>query len=64
MKLLCSAYFGGYLNENFVQTFDALPALGAQQAWQLARNSIDASFAGAADKVRWAAELDAAFKAA
>lgn len=58
------AYFGGYLNENFVPTFDTLPALDAQQAWQLARNSIDASFAGAADKARWAAELDAAFRTA
>ena len=25
------AYFGGYLNDNFVQTFAALPQLGAQQ---------------------------------
>ena len=58
------AYFGGYLNENLVQNFDALPALGAQQAWQLARNSIDASFAAAADKARWAAEFDAAFRTA
>ena len=24
------AYFGGYLNQNFVETFAALPALGAQ----------------------------------
>ncbi len=37
------AYFGGYINENFTQTFAAL-GLGAQQAWQLAANSLDASF--------------------
>ncbi len=38
------AYFGGYINENFTQTFAAL-GLGAQQAWQLAANSFNASFA-------------------
>jgi adenosine deaminase len=37
------AYFGGYINQNFTQTFDAL-GLGAQQAYQLARNSFEASF--------------------
>ena len=38
------AYFGGYINENFTQTFAAL-GLGAQQAYQLASNSFAASFA-------------------
>ena len=37
------AYFGGYINQNFLQTFDALP-MGTQQAYALARNSFDASF--------------------
>jgi adenosine deaminase len=37
------AYFGGYINENFTQTFAAL-GLGAQQAYQLAYNSFEASF--------------------
>jgi adenine deaminase len=55
------AYFGGYINENFVQTFAALPQLGAQQAWQLAMNSFEASFAPVADKARWAAQLQAVF---
>jgi adenine deaminase len=55
------AYFGGYLNENFVQTFEALPRLTAHHAWQLARNSFDASFVPAADKARWSAQLDALF---
>ena len=55
------AYFGGYLNENFVQTFAALPQLGAAEAWQLAKNSFDASFAPAADKARWAVALNEAF---
>ena len=55
------AYFGGYVNENFVQTFAALPALGAREAHTLARNSFEASFASAAEKARWIAELDAHF---
>ncbi len=58
------AYFGGYLNQNFVETFEALPALGAREAHTLARNSFEASFASAADKARWIAELDAHFAAA
>lgn len=56
------AYFGGYINQNFVETFDALPQLGVAQAYTLARNSFDASFAPAADKRRWLAQLDQVFK--
>ena len=37
------AYFGGYINENYTQTFAAL-GLSAQQAWQLAQNSFQAAF--------------------
>jgi adenosine deaminase len=55
------AYFGGYINQNFVETFAALPQLGALQAWQLARNSFEASFVGAQQKAHWMRELDAAF---
>jgi len=55
------AYFGGYLNENFVQTFAALH-LSAQQAWTLARNSIEASFASDADKREWLHRLKAVFE--
>ena len=55
------AYFGGYLLTNFEAVFAALPSLGAQDAWQLARNSIDASFAGEADKAVWRAALDQVF---
>jgi adenine deaminase len=58
------AYFGGYINQNFVETFAALPALGAREAYTLARNSFEASFAPAADKARWIGELDACFAAA
>jgi adenosine deaminase len=56
------AYFGGYLNQNFVETFGALPSLGAAQAYRLARNSFEASFAPVADKARWIGELDAHFR--
>ena len=37
------AYFGGYIHQNFTETFAAL-GLTAQHAWQLARNSFEASF--------------------
>ncbi|OIP13312.1 MAG: adenosine deaminase [Comamonadaceae bacterium CG2_30_57_122] len=37
------AYFGGYINDNFTQTFAAL-GLTAQHAYQLAFNSFEASF--------------------
>ena len=57
------AYFGGYINRNFVDTFAALPQLGAPHAYRLARNSFEASFAPAADKSRWIAQLDALFAA-
>jgi adenosine deaminase len=57
------AYFGGYLNRNFVETFAALPQLGAAEAYRLARNSFEASFAPEADKQRWIGELDACFQA-
>jgi adenosine deaminase len=55
------AYFGGYLNENYLQTFAALH-LGAQQAYRLAANSIEASFAPEEDKHRWMHELKACFQ--
>jgi len=58
------AYFGGYLNQNFVETFAALPVLGARDAYRLAANSFEASFASDAEKARWRAALDAAFAAA
>ena len=55
------AYFGGYLNENYLQTFAALH-LDAQQAYKLAANSIEASFAPEEDKHRWMHELKACFQ--
>ena len=55
------AYFGGYINDNFVVTFEALPQLNAQHAWQLAQNSFEASFATPAQKAQWRGALDRAF---
>jgi adenine deaminase len=43
------AYFGGYINDNFTQTF-AATGLTAQHAYQLACNSFEASFMDASSK--------------
>ena len=56
------AYFGGYLNQNFVETFEALPQLGVAHAYQLARNSFEASFIDAAAKAALVARLDQCFR--
>jgi len=58
------AYFGGYMNDNFTATFNALPQLGAAHAYALARNSFEASFAPPEHKARWTAALDDCFAAA
>ena len=55
------AYFGGYMNENFTQTFGAT-GMEAQHAWTLARNSFDASFAEAAAKRGHMERLAACFE--
>lgn len=55
------AYFGGYINQNFLETFESLPSLGAKEAYQLALNSIDASFAPAVDKQAWRQQLAQVF---
>ncbi len=52
------AYFGGYLNRNYTATFAALPELGAKEAYQLARNSFEASFVDEGTKEGWIMELD------
>jgi len=58
------AYFGGYINQNFIAAFDALPQLTSAHAYRLAKNSFDASFVGSAQKLRWIEALDAAFASA
>ncbi|MBV8621589.1 MAG: adenosine deaminase [Curvibacter sp.] len=55
------AYFGGYLNDNFVQTFAATGLL-APQAYTLARNSFEASFAGEVQRHRWEHQLKEVFE--
>lgn len=54
------AYFGGYMNENFLQTFAQRP-LQAAQAYALARNSFEASFAARASQRAWLDRLDETF---
>ena len=54
------AYFGGYMNENFLQTF-AATGLTAQQAWQLAANSFEGSFIDAPTRARYMQRLNESF---
>ncbi len=57
------AYFGGYMNDNFTQTFAASSgALAAQHAYALARNSFEASFIDGSQKRRYVDQLDAVFE--
>ena len=56
------AYFGGYMNDNFVQTF-AATGLTAQHAYQLARNSFEGSFIDESVKRKYIDLLDAGFAA-
>lgn len=53
------AYFGGYMNANFVQTVQALD-LTREQVITLARNSFEASFVSEARRAELMAMLDAA----
>jgi adenosine deaminase len=55
------AYFGGYVGENYRALFEAHPSLGPPQAWQLARHSLDASFAPEPVKAGWRARLNEVF---
>jgi adenosine deaminase len=50
------------MNDNFVQTF-AATGLTAQQAYQLAANSFEASFIDAAAKRAYKERLQACFEA-
>ncbi len=58
------AYFGGYINQNYLEAFAALPQLTARHAHQLAANSFEASFVDADTKARWSQALDKVFAAA
>jgi adenosine deaminase len=54
------AYFGGYVNDNYVQLF-AATGMGAEHAYQLARNSLEATFASPQQQAAWVQQLDACF---
>ena len=55
------SYFGGYINQNFTETFAAL-GLTAQHAFQLAHNSFEASFIDEPLKAKYCDRLSAAFE--
>ena len=55
------AYFGGYLNDNYVQLFQAL-GLGVADAYQLASHSFEASFATPESKRAWQQQLQGFFE--
>lgn len=57
------AYFGGYINANFLQTF-AATGMDVRHAYQLARNSFEGSFAEPSAKKRYIERLDVEFAAA
>jgi adenine deaminase len=57
------AYFGGYVNANYLAAFDALP-LDATHARRLAKNSFGAAFLEPERKRAYVAEVDAFFDAA
>ena len=52
------AYFGGYIEENFVATHEAL-GFSREQLMQLAKNSFTASFLSTAEKQRHIETIDA-----
>jgi len=56
------AYFGGYVNENYIAIQEALD-LSRDDLYQLARNSFEATFLTDAEKADLIAELDAYFEA-
>lgn len=51
------AYFGGYMNQNFMATAQALN-LTADEIKTLAKNSFEASFLGKAEKQKWMTQID------
>jgi adenosine deaminase len=55
------AYFGGYMNENFIQLFEAT-GLDAEHAYTLAHNSFEGSFLDASAKAGHIAALKEVFQ--
>jgi adenosine deaminase len=56
------AYFGGYVNDNYVQTFAATGMRG-DHAYRLARNSFEAAFIDESARKRYIERLDETFAA-
>jgi len=56
------AYFGGYVNANYLESFAALP-LDAAHAYRLARAGFESSFLGEPARARCLDEVDAFFAA-
>ena len=54
------AYFGGYMNDN-IRAVQAAFHFDAATWQRIARNSFEASFVDAAQKVAWIKRLDAVF---
>ncbi len=54
------AYFGGYMNDNFLQTF-AATGLTVRHAWQLAANSFEGSFIEDGERKKYVESLDRCF---
>ncbi len=52
------AYFGGYINSNYLAVTEAL-APSREQIIQIARNSFTASFLDQCEKDHWLEEIDA-----
>ena len=57
------SYFGGYVNDNLVQVFEALPTLGPREAYAILRNSFEGAFVDDDDRRLWIEELDTVFAA-
>jgi len=57
------AYFGGYVNRNFVECFATLP-LDAAHAYRLARSGFEASFCDAPERAALVDEVDRFFASA
>jgi len=51
------AYFGGYVEENLVESFEAL-GLGGDAAYRVARNSLEAAFVEPSERRRLVDQLD------
>ena len=51
------AYFGGYLNQNYIETADALD-LSFEQIKNIAINSFEASFLSDSEKIKWINQVE------